>query len=211
MFKKKNCGNCGNKMNIDYDFCPYCGKSSKNKDNYGLLGRKDISDESDLFSNSLFNGISGKFLDKMMTSAIRMLEKEMKNTNNVPFTKNIRLMINGKEIPLGNETQTSKRDFSEEKMKNKTKTLDIKKIKKISKLPKEEPETKIRRIGEHVLYELNLPEVNSIEDISITKLESSIEIKALGKNKAYIKRIPLNLPIINYNLNKGKLTLELGG
>ena len=42
------------------------------------------------------------------------------------------------------------------------------------------------------------------------KLENSIEIKALAKNKAYVKRIPINLPIINYDFSKEKLVLELG-
>ncbi len=42
------------------------------------------------------------------------------------------------------------------------------------------------------------------------KLENSIEIKAITKDKAYFKIIPLNLPIINYNILKEKLILEFG-
>ena len=45
--------------------------------------------------------------------------------------------------------------------------------------------------------------------ISIVKLENSIEIKAVSKKKAYIKLIPINMPITNYQLEKGKLILEL--
>jgi len=51
--------------------------------------------------------------------------------------------------------------------------------------------------------------VKSVKDVSIAQLENSIEIKALGKGKVFSKMIPINLPIKNYNLSKGKLTLEL--
>ena len=36
------------------------------------------------------------------------------------------------------------------------------------------------------------------------------EIKRVSKNKVYQKLIPVNFPITNYNLSKGKLVLELG-
>lgn len=82
-------------------------------------------------------------------------------------------------------------------------------LKKISELPKKEPSTNIRRLANKIIYELNIPGVKSIKDISITKLENSIEIKALAGNKAYAKLIPLNLPITDYELSDGKLILEL--
>ena len=86
--------------------------------------------------------------------------------------------------------------------------MSNKNLKRISTLPKEEPSTKIRRLANKVIYEINLPEVKSINDVSILRLENSIEIKALAKNKAYFKSIPINLPIINYILSEGKLVLE---
>src|SRR3989344_3748821 len=48
----------------------------------------------------------------------------------------------------------------------------------------------IRRFADRVVYEIALPGVKSIKDISITKLENSIEIKAVSKDKAYFKLIP---------------------
>jgi HSP20 family molecular chaperone IbpA len=77
-------------------------------------------------------------------------------------------------------------------------------------LERKEPKTNIRRLSNRVVYELEMPGVESLEDISIIKLENSIEIKAISKNKAYVKVIPINLPITNYNLSEGKLILELG-
>ncbi|MEK6913271.1 MAG: hypothetical protein AABW47_01205, partial [Nanoarchaeota archaeon] len=95
-----------------------------------------------------------------------------------------------------------------EKIKKNTFTAE--KAKKFLSLKREEPKTNIRRLSNRVIYELEMPDVQSTEDISITKLESSIEIKAIGKNKAYAKRIPINLPIQNYDFLEGKLILELG-
>ena len=54
-----------------------------------------------------------------------------------------------------------------------------------------------------------MPGVKSIKEISIRKLEKSIEIRAVSKDKAYSKIIPVNLPILDYELEKGKLILEL--
>jgi len=59
------------------------------------------------------------------------------------------------------------------------------------------------------VYEIKMPGVKSPEDISIIQLENSIEIKALANKKVFYKIIPINLPIRNYNLSKGILTLEL--
>ncbi len=54
-----------------------------------------------------------------------------------------------------------------------------------------------------------MPGVKSIKDISIRSLENSIEIKAIAKEKAYYKIIRIGIPIIRYNFDKEKLTLEL--
>ena len=54
-----------------------------------------------------------------------------------------------------------------------------------------------------------MPGVKSIKDLSIVKLENSIEIKAIAGKKAYVKLIPINLPVSDYNFSNGKLVLEL--
>lgn len=56
-----------------------------------------------------------------------------------------------------------------------------------------------------------MPGVESIENITITPLESSIELRAIAEEKAYSKSIPLNLPIIGYEFSKGLLVLEFKG
>ncbi len=210
MFKKKQCKKCGNKISDKYDFCPYCGNSVSENSNedWGMLGKNDSI--SNNFSNPLI-GFNGRILNKMLGSAMRMLEKEMKKEmSQRPQTKtNFRLMINGKEIPLDNLEYSRKpirKKFQKEVSLN---NLSQKNLKKFSSLPKQEPSTNIRRLSDKVIYEINIPGIKSIKEISITKLENSIEIKAMAKNKAYYKIIPINLPITSYNLSKEKLILEL--
>lgn len=212
MFKRKNCRNCGERLKESYEFCPSCGTHIKtnSKKEYGMLGKNDFIKEQEM--PSIFRGISGGILNKMIGSTMKMLEKEMtKETGDLNKLQkiprsNIRLMINGREITP---------NFKEVKKPDKTpkKILPInfspENLKKFQKLNKKEPKTQIRRLGDKVNYELEVPGVNSINDISITRLENGIEIRAIAKNKAYSKIINVNLPLIKYMLLKDKLLLEL--
>jgi hypothetical protein len=69
----------------------------------------------------------------------------------------------------------------------------------------------LKRIADKILYEIEIPGVESVEDVSIINLESSIELKALGKEKAYSKSIPITLPIVGYDFSEGLLVLEFKG
>ena len=69
--------------------------------------------------------------------------------------------------------------------------------------------TNLKRFGDKIVYEIEMPETKSFKDILINQLESSIEIKAIGKTKAYFKIIPINMLITNQKLSEGKLILEL--
>jgi HSP20 family molecular chaperone IbpA len=111
-----------------------------------------------------------------------------------------------KVTPMGNQQIAEEKPTEKIKQNNFTKE----KIKKFSKLKREEPKTNIRRLSNKLVYEIEMPGVKSIEDISISQLENSIEIKAISEKKAYAKIIPINLPIKNFDLSEGKLILELG-
>ena len=220
MFNKKKCRRCGEKVSDKYKFCPICGSSiNKNAqdEDWGMLGESDIQQNIGDSFMMPFGGISGKMINKMLGNMMNMLEKEMaremvRSNSNQPAkirpNTNIKLMINGKEIPLNNLNQPK---LTTVKKVQKIPALEMSsdKLKKFSTLPKEEPETTIRRLANKVVYEINMPDVKSIKDISIISLENSIEIKALGKTKVYKKIIPISLPITNYNLEEGKLVLEM--
>lgn len=80
---------------------------------------------------------------------------------------------------------------------------------KLAKLPREEPETKVRRLTDKIIYEIHLPGVKSLKSITVNKLENSIEIKAISKDRAYFKLIPIALTLIRYYLKNESLFLEL--
>ncbi len=213
MLRKKECKKCGKKVSGKDQFCSNCGfklnsNAKEDSQEWGMLGQEDdYVREMNPFENLLGN-INSKVVGKMIGTAIKMIEKEIQKEVNeqkkMPQAK-IRLSINGKEIELNEDSRKSEKGSCLEIPHN----LSEEGIKKISKLPKEEPLTNIRRLSNKVIYEIKMPQVKSFEDISIIPLENSIEVKGVGKNKAYSKLIPLNLPIVGCNLSKGKLILEL--
>jgi len=231
MFSKKTCQRCGKKTSKDSRFCPGCGtplKKGQKREEFGMLGENDSINEFEALSNSMFGGmggISGSFMNKMLSNTMRMFEKEMQkemqrggsnfqNQNNNPPKTKIRLMINGKEIDLNGQNRETQNNEKIEKQKANTpkfKRFSEEQIKKFSKLPKKEPKTDLKRIADKISYEIEIPGVESLEDVSITALENSIEIKAISKEKAYSKSIPINLPIVGYNLSDGLFVLEFKG
>lgn len=210
MFNKKNCSNCGKKCKDKYEFCPYCGYSiNKNqKKDFGMLGENDEIEEFNEI-DSIMNGFGGGILNKMLKNTMKMLEKEMQKemkTQRIQPKSNMQLFINGKKIDIPNSpTQKLKK---EKKQNIKSIHFSESNQEKFASLPQEEPKTQVKRLSDKILYELNVPKVKSLKDISIVRLENSIEIKAITKNKAYFKSIPISLILISYELNDDKLILE---
>lgn len=226
--KKKKCPKCNSKINKDFDFCPYCGNrfnDLKNGD-WGILGKNDLFNMNDSFSdlklpmgfNTLFNALV-KNLDK----EFQKIDKELgeKRTNQTSKNNNVRsggisISISstpGKNPKIDVRSFGNMPEFNEKEKKIKKsfrkKEFSEDNLKKLSKLPKQEPSTQIKRLSNKLIYEIDVPGVKSIKDISIIQLENSIEIKAIGKDKAYFKLIPLSYPIVSEKLSNGKLVLEL--
>jgi HSP20 family molecular chaperone IbpA len=208
MFTKKDCTNCNNKLSKKDNFCPSCGAKQTDQNDWGMLGKNDAQDQTpqDPFANLFSGGLMGNAFGKLLGNTIKILEKEMqKEMRNVEKTNhprtNMRLMVNGKEIPI-NQMQKQKIQKKERKK------IIPKKLEGFSKLPQKEPKTNLRRFADKIIYEVEIPGVKSLEDISISQLEKSVEIKAIAKNKAYFKIIQVSLPIIDYIFEKGKLVLE---
>lgn len=215
MIRKKTCNNCDSKIKKSYNFCPGCGIQLRQpSEDWGMLGKKDNSQkkpELKMFGG----GITGGIMNKMLGNAMKMLEKEMaKEMQNNPNNSNmpgfpgakVKLMINGKEI---NPQKIPKKEEKKDNVKILPIDFSNENLEKWANLKKDEPQTSLKRIGDKIEYELDITGVKSIKDISIIKLENSIEVKAIAEEKAYQKVIPLNLPLKKYTLLKGKLTLEL--
>ena len=213
MFKKR-CPRCEKKINKNYEFCPYCGlnfKSKYDEQDFGMLGKNDVLNEP--------LPVGGSFIDKLFNNAMKMIEKQMKNMprefnenpnrlpGHLPNNLKVQFFVNGKRVIPENQNQ-----FEDRKSKPKTKNqplLTPEKRKKLSDLPKKEPQSKVRRLSGKIVYELEVPGVKNVEDILINQLESSIEIKALSNDTVYQKTLNINLPILRYQLQKGNLILEL--
>ncbi|MFW6233080.1 MAG: zinc ribbon domain-containing protein [Nanoarchaeota archaeon] len=218
MIKKNKCKRCGSKISKKDKFCSSCGFNLEkdNKEDLGILGSNDF--------------IGGEIklpmgFNMLLKTLMKNLDKEMNNMNNKNKTKKSGISINfsnqpGKEPEIkinsfgdnpffkGNLKQINKKEPKKEENFFSKKFSD-KKIKEFSKLNKKEPETEVRRFSNSVVYEIKIPGVKSLEDISINKLENSIEIRAISGKEGYFKTIPIALPIKNYFFEKGVLSLEL--
>ena len=213
MFGRK-CDNCSEKISGKYSFCPHCGNptnQSKGK-NFGMLGENDFEEQNNFVEESFIEKLGGKMINKVFENAVKMIEKEMSkemrrqaSPQNQP-RGNFQLFVNGKKINLGELQPRREEKIEREELVE----LPNEPLKNFSKLPIKEPQTNVRRLSDKVLYEVSMPGIKTKKDISIVNLENSIEIKGIGKEIAYKKILPVNLPIMGYNLSKGKLVLELG-
>ncbi len=233
MFNKKKCRKCGEKVDKKNRFCHNCGfkiNDNFNYDDWGMLGKDDFVSEFNGFNeirmpmgfNTLFSSLM-KNLNKEFEKVERETDKKIRdNTPKKSFSRGISINIStlGNNLPeikvmSFNPYKDGQKFVKKEKpIEKQIKEINLdnfsqEKLQKIASLPKEEPSTNIRRLSNKVIYEIDVPGVNSIKDVSVIRLENSIEIKALSKNKVYFKRIPINFPITNYGLSKGKLVLEL--
>lgn len=202
---KNRCQNCNRKIKKSYNFCPECGRILKQEaqEEWGMLGKNDAITQQDELAMML-QGMGGGVLGKMLNQTMKILEKEIaKEASSQENKSHMKIMINGQEIPMKEKSKSKTPvkimpiDFSGESQK------------KFSKLKKVEPKTKLKRLGDKIIYELDTPGVESIKDISIIRLEKGLEVKAVSKNKAYQKAIKIDLPLTKYQLLNGIITLEL--
>ena len=170
------------KVSTKYKFCPSCGREIENykEEDWGMLGREDLMGEEEIM-NPFFAGFGGKMLNNMLGNAMKMLEKEMRSMEKSPRS-NFKLMINGKEIQIGQQKKKPKeavRKIQKERIWKRT-------IKKMAELPKKS-QNNFKRLGDKIIYEIEMPEVKSLNDVLINYLENSIEIKAIGSQQYILK------------------------
>jgi len=229
MFGKNKCKRCGEKISDKFEFCPNCGARDSSKyrsfDNgdWGMLGKDDFSapfEEIKLPAgiNMIFNSLL-KNLDKEFGEINK--EMLMEDKIKIPAIRKSGISINistsgnmPPRIMVRSFGDSPKFKHQEGQLKKPSRkyyltSFSEEQSKRFSKLPRKEPKTTMKRLSNKIIYEIEMPEVKSNKNVSITKLENSIEIKGIGEDKAYFKLIPINLPIVNYNIEKGKLILEL--
>lgn len=218
----KPCPGCGKKISKKYGFCPYCGfnfEKEQDERDYGMLGKDDNFPDFGIKMPFGFDKIFSTLM-KQMDKQFQQIDKEMgkefgqeKMPKIKPSGISISISTSSGESPKirinGLNPQMKIIEGKPEKpVKIVQPEISNEQMKKLAKLPREEAETTVRRLSSKIIYEISLPGVKSLKDVFINRLENSIEIKAFSQDKIYVKLIPINLPILNYNLEEEKLILE---
>jgi HSP20 family molecular chaperone IbpA len=233
--KKQICPRCGNKSSKKYTFCPHCGNNFKSSEGEFFEPSFNMGFPFNTIFKQLEKQIEKQFreLDKQVLSDSHQelpptfmddsdKQNKPKTGQASPFGQSpgisisisssggqpvirVRNMGDNQRVhrvqAQSNQTQPVKDSLPKNK-------LTAEQIEKFSRLPKEEPQTSVRRLTDRIVYEIDMPGVEE-KNIHITKLQNSIEIKAFAKDKAFFKLIPIALPIIKSQLSEGKLVLEL--
>lgn len=206
---KRKCPGCAEKIEKKFNFCPWCGHSVKKyreEADFGLLGRSDDIEQN---KNNFNNQLKLPFgLGKMVDSLIKQLEKELSGmegqSGNFPKGFNIRIQTQRpNQAPMAPLNQ--KRAPQNFVRKN----ISVDELNRRKTLPKKEAESKVRRLSDKIIYEIETPGVKSKDDIVITKLEQGFEIKVYAKDVCYTKIIPLQVDIDGYSFKKDKVFVEL--
>lgn len=193
-----NCPNCAKKIKKEFSFCPYCGLSFKNfreQEDFGLLGRDDFMDA----PVKVPLGSIDKIVAPLVKQLMDQFDKEMGNVQKSPN--------GGFKIQISTG-QPARQNISVQKSEQPV-SVGLEEANRRRGLPRKEPESNVRRLSDKVVYEISVPGVKSKQDISISKLENSIEIKAYSKDACYIKTIPLKVDVMDYKIKDGTLFLEL--
>jgi len=72
-------------------------------------------------------------------------------------------------------------------------------------------ESRVRRLGDVIVYEIKAPGIMNKEDVVVTELETGIEIRAYAKDRCYVKVIPLKVEILGMRIGREKISVELKG
>jgi len=228
MFKSKKCPRCEEKVGKKFDFCASCGLDLRGRDNgnnrdYGFLGKNDFEDmgiKMPFGFNTIFKSLT-KELGKQMFELEREMREESKRGSKDVKEGKPRVRTNSFSIHIGGPGIKSMRidsgDLNGMKLNQVSKEVGLKlpkisdnDLKKIKDLKRREAETDVRRLSDRVIYEIAVPNVKSIGNVDISKLEKAFEIKAFSDKEVFVKNLDVTLPLINYFLKEEKLVLEFG-
>lgn len=208
--KKEKCPRCGESVSKDWNYCPFCGYPLKRE-----YMREEVFE--DVFGLDEFD----KLIEKELKEIDRLFKMDFKIPQ-IRFGGNGR--FSGISITIhsgtGMKPKVEVKTYGEMKkyepeIKKKLGVVEpVKEIseeKEVYEPPKitEEPEAKITNLGNKILVEVNLPDVESEESIKIVPLEQSLEIRARSKDKLYFKLLPITGRVIKKELKNGKLLIEI--
>jgi len=206
MFKKK-CPSCAKKIEKKFIYCPYCGvsfKAGNDDQNFGMLGRDDVNGQVQP-NLGLPLGLNG-----IMNTLVKQLENQLGNLdmgegqNGMP--KNIKI-----RVARGPGMNQTVQKAPENKVVSDAPAVSEKENGRRMSLPKVEVESRVKRLGDTIIYEIATPGIKNKNDVVLTELATGLEVKAYSKDKCYVKFIPLKIEVIDYYVEKEKVVVEIKG
>jgi len=141
-------------------------------------------------------------VEKIMNSLIGQLEKQMGSMD-----------FDGEGMPKGIKIRVARGPQANNVAKKKIRMPEISEQESERRigLPKVEVESKVRRLADTIVYEIETPGVRRNEDVVLTELASGIEIKAYSKDKCYVKFIPLKVEVLGWKVDRDRVMVEIKG
>ncbi len=210
MFKKK-CRGCAEKIDKKFSYCPWCGASLKvGAEDMGMLG----SNDSDRAQGALNGHGSGEpdlklpfGVEKIMGGLVKQLEKQLGNMDvdeKTGMPKGFRIQI--ARGPMGQQIVQKRAPGRKVAV-----VISKEESERRAGLERVNAESKVKRLGDVIIYEIEAPGILKKEDVVVTELETGIEIRAFAKDKCYIKVIPLKVEILGMRIDREKVHVELRG
>lgn len=201
MFNKK-CRGCAEKVERKFNYCPWCGSSLKVKANdMGMLGAADSG-------NAVQAEVKLPFgVEKIMGGLVKQLEKQLGNMDVDPKTG----MPKGLKIQIGKMPVNGQVAQNATPKKRAAVVVSREESERRSGLEKVNADSRVKRLGDVIIYEIKAPGIRKAENVVITELETGIEIRAYGDDKCYVKVIPLKVEILGMRIDREKVSVELKG
>lgn len=205
MFKKK-CPSCAKKIEKKFNYCPYCGvsfKAGNDERDFGMLGRNDSTGNVQQNLGLPF-GLNG-----IMNTLIKQLENEigkMDMDDGQDMPRNIKI-----RVARGPGMNQVVQKAPEKKIISDVPRVSEKENERRMSLPKVEGESRVKRLGDTIIYEISTPGIRRKDDVVLTELATGLEVKAYSKDKCYVKFIPLKIEVVDYYVEKEKVIVEIKG
>ncbi len=228
------CGRCGNDAKEGWTYCPKCGNPLRRRDVFSDMFdrmRREMKEMDRVFEKDMqFFDISPFFRQQKPRGSgftIRITRaggKEpkvsVKTFGNVDNNVRRELSEELGEMGVPKQPKPEKREHKEGLLRRmipaggqaeprEAHKEALEKEEHREPRSTEEPECEVRPLEDRVVVEIKLPGAKE-KDIRIKELESSVEVKAMVKDKAYFKILtkPENRRITGKSFSKGVLKVE---
>ncbi len=227
------CGRCGSDVKEGWTYCPKCGNPLRRRDLFSDMFdrmRREMKEMDRVFEKDMqFLDISPFFRQqkprgsgftiritraggkepKVSVKTFGNVDKGMKRE----ISEDLEDMVSRQPKPEKREHKWGLRKMipaggPAEPAEAQRETPEREKHREPKKT--EEPECEVRPLEDRVVVEIKLPGVKSEKDIRVKELESSVEVKAMVKDKAFFKILtkPENRRIAGKSFRNGVLRIE---